>query len=83
MRTLMPALVFAFAFALAAPGCAWLTRGADDAEPEKLYTETPCTTECCCKTKSGYYSYFRCQERAECEAQGGSCERADLARCQG
>jgi hypothetical protein len=84
MRNLLPivALALALVLALSASGCAWLTRGADDVEPEKLYSETPCTTECCCKTKSGYYSYFRCLEKPECQQAGGSCERPDTARCE-
>lgn len=62
-------------------GCAWLGGGKDDVAPEKLYTDKPCTTECCCTTKKGYYVYFRCLERAPCEQGGGSCKRPDLARC--
>jgi len=68
-------------FALWSPGCAWLGRGSKDTAPEKLYTDKPCSTECCCTTKKGYYLYFRCMERAPCEAGGGTCERPDLARC--
>jgi hypothetical protein len=75
-------LVAALALCLAAPsGCAWLTRDSDEQAPEKLYADEPCRTECCCRTKRGYYSYFRCVDRAPCESQGGICERADLARC--
>ena len=62
-------------------GCSWLTRDKDET-PEKLYSDKPCATECCCKTKRGYYAYFRCLDRAPCEQQGGSCERADVARCE-
>ena len=65
-----------------ASGCAWLTKD-DDVTPEKLYADKPCSTECCCKTKKGYYAYFRCLDRPTCDQQGGSCERADLARCGG
>ena len=72
-------LVVAAVFA----GCSWLARNSDDSTPEKLYADEPCATECCCKTKRGYYSYFRCLERPDCDRQGGSCERADLARCAG
>ena len=64
-------------------GCAWLTGDDDDVAPEKLYADKPCPTECCCKTKRGYYAYFRCLDRATCDQHGGSCERADLARCAG
>ena len=63
-------------------GCSWLTKD-DEETPEKLYADKPCPTECCCKTKHGYYAYFRCLDRAACDQQGGSCERADLARCAG
>ena len=77
-KTLAAALVLC----LAAPsGCAWLTRDSDEPAPEKLYADEPCQTECCCRTKRGYYSYFRCMDRVPCEGQGGICERADLARC--
>ena len=62
-------------------GCAWLGRGSDDQKPEKLYTDKPCSTECCCKTKKGYYVYFRCLDRAACESGGGICGRPDIARC--
>jgi hypothetical protein len=62
-------------------GCSWIGGGKDDVAPEKLYADTPCATECCCKTKRGYYAYFRCMERGPCESDGGSCERPDLARC--
>jgi hypothetical protein len=66
-----------------ASGCSWLTRKDDETTPEKLFTDRPCSTECCCKSKRGYYAYFRCAERAECERQGGTCLRADTARCAG
>ena len=64
-------------------GCSWLARNSDESTPEKLYADKPCATVCCCKTKRGYYSYFRCLDRAPCEQEGGVCERADLARCAG
>jgi hypothetical protein len=63
-------------------GCSWIG-GGDDVAPEKLYADTPCATECCCKTKKGYYAYFRCMDREPCESEGGVCERPDLARCSG
>jgi hypothetical protein len=77
------ALVVLIPIAVAIAGCSYLTRGNDEGTPEKLYADTPCPTECCCKTTRGYYAYFRCEERGACEREGGSCERPDLARCGG
>jgi len=80
MRKLLPVLMLVACTAFS--GCSWLTGANDDVEPEKLYSDTPCQTECCCKTKRGYYSYFACQDRVACEGAGGDCQRPDTARCQ-
>ncbi len=61
-------------------GCAWLGRGKGGA-PEPEYTDDPCQTECCCKVKKGYYVWYRCRDRAECDEVGGECLARNLARC--
>lgn len=79
LKLRFPALVLSSV--VFAAGCGWFGRGSDQVTPEKLYTDKPCKTECCCKTKKGYYVYFRCLDRVPCEQGGGTCDRPDIARC--
>jgi len=81
MTRLAVAVVLIVSFA-GSTGCSYLGIGGNrDDDFEETVSKTPCETECCCKTKRGYYVWYRCKDRAACDDEGGECLRHDLARC--